>query len=152
MTERRCPWCSASLPVEVVERCPSCGASLVEPGGDLPGLTHVDPDALRPGRQVTAKPRGILGFLSGEYEAAEASAPEGALAPPPEEVRREMLRMELAAAEAELAASEAIARLEAEAAAEEAGTKTEADPGAGTASDAPDGSTGGEAGTRDPSA
>ena len=117
MTDRLCPWCSAALPAKAVERCPACGASLVEPGEDLPGLTSVDPAALRPGRVVAAKPRGILGFLSGEYEEAEATAPEGALAPPPSDVRREMLRMELAAAEAEMAALEALARLEAEAAA-----------------------------------
>src|SRR3990172_2322134 len=102
MTDRLCPWCSAALPAKADERCPACGASLVEPGEDLPGLTSVDPAALRPGRVVAAKPRGILGFLSGEYEEAEATAPEGALAPPPDDVRREMLRMAPAAAEAEM--------------------------------------------------
>src|SRR3990172_3422034 len=117
MTDRLCPWCSAALPAKADERCPACGASLVEPGEDLPGLTSVDPAALRPGRVVAAKPRGILGFLSGEYEEAEATAPEGALAPPPSDVRREMLRMELAAPESEMAALEALSRLEAEAAA-----------------------------------
>jgi hypothetical protein len=100
-----CPWCSATLPSADVERCPACGAALKEPDAAVPGVTQIDVNAILKGRAPTPKPRGIIGWLSGEYEAAAPDAPPpGTLEPPDEAVRREMLRLELAALEAEVLA------------------------------------------------
>ena len=53
----------------------------------------------------TQKPRGLIGWLSGEYDAGKPETPPpGTLEPPDEAVRREMLRLELAALEAEVLA------------------------------------------------
>src|SRR4029079_13706117 len=99
----RCMWCSAVLPSAHETTCPSCGATLVGEGESaVPGLTAIDADAiLRSARSAgKSKTRArILSWISGEYEpedAAAAPAP-GSLAPPPAEVRREMLRLELEA-------------------------------------------------------
>jgi len=83
-------------------------------------VTQVDLEALRRGQPTTQRSRSLLGFISGEYQVEEPAAPEGVLAPPPDDVRREMLRMEIAAAEAEVAAQQAEAMLEAAEAAEAA--------------------------------
>jgi hypothetical protein len=100
-----CPWCSAALPSADVERCPSCGAALKEPDAAVPGVTQIDVEAILKGRSPTQKPRGLIGWLSGEYDAGKAEAPPpGTLEPPDEAVRREMLRLELAALEAEVLA------------------------------------------------
>jgi len=100
-----CPWCSATLPTADVERCPSCGAALKEPDGAVPGVTQIDVDAILKSRSPTQKPRGLIGWLSGEYDAGKpATPPPGTLEPPDEAVRREMLRLELAALEAEVLA------------------------------------------------
>jgi hypothetical protein len=121
MTAARCSWCSAELPSPAPETCPSCGASLVAAAAqDVPGVTQVDLEALRRGQPTTQRSRSLLGFISGEYQVEEPDAPEGVLAPPPDDVRREMLRMEIAAAEAEVAAQQAEAMLEAAEAAEAA--------------------------------
>ena len=121
MTAARCSWCSAELPSPAPETCPSCGASLVAaPTQDVPGVTQVDLDALRRGQPTTQRSRSLLGFISGEYQVEEPAAHEGVFAPPPDDVRREMLRMEIAAAEAEVAAQQAEAMLEAAEAAEAA--------------------------------
>ncbi len=128
MSDTVCPWCSAALPEPAPERCPSCGASLVERAAEeeLPGLTRVDPEALRRAAPAAKKPRGLIGWLSGEYAAEDATAPptapEGTLTPPDEAVRREMLRMELARLESEAAAMIA----EAAALAAESGAAAEA--------------------------
>lgn len=119
MTAAICPWCSAELPSPALESCPSCGASLVPTApDDLPGVTQVDLEALRRGPPIVQHPRGLLGLISGEYPVEEQVAPHSVLAPPPEDVRREMLRMEIAAAEAELAAAKAEADIAAADAAE----------------------------------
>lgn len=105
-----CPWCSAALPSATEQRCPSCGAALLDQAAsEVPGVTRVDVEAILKGRTPVQKPRGIIGWLSGEYEPAEAAAaPQpGTLEPPDEAVRREMLRLELAALEAEVAAAQA---------------------------------------------
>jgi hypothetical protein len=113
-----CPWCSAALPSETEERCPSCGAALHEAAtSEVPGVTRIDHEALLKGRAPTQKPRGIIGWLSGEYEAPDTEAtPHETLEPPDDAVRREMLRLELAALEAEVLArqAEAVAEVAAE--------------------------------------
>ena len=103
-SESICPWCSAAV-VPGSPTCPSCGAILEsEEDRDVPGLTAVDPGALRP----EAKPAGrnrLLSWISGEYPDDAPSASEAqALAPPDAEVQREILRLEL---EAEVANLEA---------------------------------------------
>ena len=104
-----CPWCSAALPSDQEERCPSCGAALHEAASaEVPGVTQIDHEALLKGRPTTQKTRGLIGWLSGEYEAEGGeSANPGTLEPPDEAVRREMLRLELAALEAEVLARQA---------------------------------------------
>ena len=104
-----CPWCSADLPSADLERCPSCGAALKEPdAAAVPGVTQIDVEAILKGRAPTSKPRGIIGWLAGEYQAeGPDTPPPGTLEPPDEAVRREMLRLELAALEAEVLARQA---------------------------------------------
>jgi len=100
----RCPWCSAELPPGV-ENCPSCKANLTS-GADqaIPGLTAVDIDTLT--RKTTQKRNRPVSWISGEVD-DEPPPPEagpGSLEPPPLEVRREMLRLEMAALAADLTA------------------------------------------------
>ena len=104
-----CPWCSAALPPVTEERCPSCGAALKEPDATaVPGVTQIDVEAILKGRTLTQKPRGLIGWLAGEYEGPTPDAPPpGTLEPPDQAVRREMLRLELAALEAEVLARQA---------------------------------------------
>ncbi len=102
-----CPWCSAALAGEP-ERCPSCGATLraaEEP--QLPGVTAVDPQAvLWSVRSMERRRRSkLLTWLSGEAESEPTTpAAPGALDPPAPEVRREMLRLALAAELTDLSA------------------------------------------------
>jgi hypothetical protein len=103
-----CPWCSAPLPEGQTEHCPSCGAALAASGaeGDIKGVTTLDPEAILRARADVARPRSrILSFITGEV-VPETGGPASAesLAPPPDEVRREMLRMQLEAERAEIAA------------------------------------------------
>jgi hypothetical protein len=103
-----CPWCSARYTGEP-DTCPSCGAALaVDPATDpaLPGLTAIDAAAIVRAKTPVARPRNrLLSWISGEYPDETPSAVEaGALAPPPVEVRREMLRLELEAEMANLQA------------------------------------------------
>ncbi len=98
----RCNWCSAPLPSDQETICPSCGATLLGDGDtSVPGLTAIDAEAiLRNARAAKAKPRSrLLGWISGEYddEKPGTRAAPGSLAPPPADVRREMLRLELEA-------------------------------------------------------
>lgn len=80
-------------------------------------MTRVDHDAILRARGAQPRSRGLMGWLAGDYQAeAPADAP-GTLAPPADDVRREMLRLELAAQEAEARAR----RAEMEAALAEAG-------------------------------
>jgi hypothetical protein len=97
-----CNWCSAPLPSDHEEICPSCGATLLGDGDtSVPGLTAIDAEAiLRSARAAKAKPRSrLLGWISGESDddAGATTASPGSLAPPPADVRREMLRLELQA-------------------------------------------------------
>lgn len=97
-----CPWCSAALPDPEATRCPACGAALREAApADVPGVTQVDVEAVLKRRPVAQRSRGLIGWLSGEYQPEAPPELHQTLAPPAEEVRREMLRLELAALEAE---------------------------------------------------
>jgi hypothetical protein len=103
-----CMWCSAELPSDHEVTCPSCGATLIGEGDTpVPGVTAIDAEAIVRGtRGAGAKPRSrLMSWISGEYdEEADKPAPPGSLSPPPPEVRREMLRLELEAQVANLQA------------------------------------------------
>ncbi len=103
-SESICPWCSAAV-VPGSPTCPSCGAILEsDEDRDVPGLTAVDPGALRPEAKPASRNR-LLSWISGEYPDDAPSPSEAhALAPPDPEVQREILRLEL---EAEVANLEA---------------------------------------------
>ena len=116
-----CNWCSAPLPSDQETVCPSCGATLLGDGDtSVPGLTAIDAEAiLRNARAAKTKPRSrLLGWISGDYDddSAGTTAAPGSLAPPPANVRREMLRLELEAhvanAQAEVEAMAADAAVE----------------------------------------
>lgn len=101
-----CPWCSAELPPDAVETCPSCHAKL---GGDndAPGLTSLDSTIDRIARVPVPQRRSrLLAWITGDEgdDPGDSPAAPGSLAPPPPEVRREMLRMELEREVAELQA------------------------------------------------
>jgi hypothetical protein len=103
-----CPWCSTPLPNDTEERCPACHAALRESEtAEVPGLTRVDHEALLRSRAPAQPARGLIGWLSGEYQPKAPPEPPGTFAPPANEVRREMLRLELAALEAEVHARQA---------------------------------------------
>ena len=96
-SESICPWCSATV-VPGSPTCPSCGAILEsDEDRDLPGLTAVDPAALRPESKPASRNR-LLSWISGEYPDEAPSPNEAqALAPPDAEVQREIIRLELEA-------------------------------------------------------
>ena len=103
-SESICPWCSATV-VPGSPTCASCGAILEsDEDRDLPGLTAVDPAALRPETKPASRNR-LLSWISGEYpEEAPAPNEAQALAPPDAEVQREIMRLELEAEVANLQA------------------------------------------------
>jgi hypothetical protein len=101
-----CPWCSATVPVKAAI-CPSCGAQLREAAeGDILGVTQIDPSAVSRARRV--KPRRLTAWLTGDSPAEEEET-GGKIEPPSPDVRREMLKLELAAIDAELEAKAAAA-------------------------------------------
>jgi hypothetical protein len=112
----RCMWCSAELPSDNEVTCPSCGATLIGEGESLvPGVTAIDAQAIvRNTQAAKTKSRSrLMAWLSGEYdEGPDGPSPPGSVSLPSPEVRREMLRLEIAAevanlqAEAESIASE----------------------------------------------
>lgn len=123
----RCPWCSAEVTGDPT-RCPSCGAALrEETSADIPGVTQLDPAAST--ARPTPRSRGLLGWLSGEYEGAEGAGERASVEPPSQAVRAEMARLEMEAIQAQLDA----------AAAEQAATATtpEATQGASESEPAP---------------
>lgn len=129
-----CMWCSAELPSDTETVCPSCGATLIgETDSQVPGVTAIDAEAIvRAGRAVKPRQRSrLLSWISGEYEPDEEPAPPGSLAPPPPDVRREMLRLELAAQVANLQAE--AGAMAAEEAVEAGTTIAETDAGAALA-------------------
>jgi hypothetical protein len=102
-----CMWCSAELPSDHETVCSSCGATLIgETDSQVPGVTAIDAEAIiKAGRAQKPRQRNrLMSWISGDYEADEAPAPPGSLAPPPPAVRREMLRLELEAQVANLQA------------------------------------------------
>ena len=106
----RCPWCSADLPIPGAERCLACGAALVNqtggPDADIKGVTTLDTEAILRARAEVARPRNrLLSFITGDLppETAGPASPES-LARPPDDVRREMLRLEYEARRADLEA------------------------------------------------
>jgi hypothetical protein len=105
-----CPWCSATVPAEVA-RCPSCDAALRDGAdGDVLGVTQVDLAAAS--RLARLKPPGRIAMLLGAEPTGENPELGGRIEPPSDEVRKEMLRLELAAIDAEIEAKNA--QLEAE--------------------------------------
>jgi hypothetical protein len=117
---------------EAAERCPSCGAALREAPDsgeeDIPGVTQVDPVVAM--RRQLPRPNRLVGWLAdvdteptspidlvarststggagSEIEGADAAS----VAPPSDEVRREIRRLELEALKAQLEQRAADARL-----------------------------------------
>jgi len=106
----RCPWCSAELSIPGAERCLACGAALTSqtPGydSDIKGVTTIDTEAILRARAEVARPRSrIMSFITGEAppETGGPASPES-LARPPDDVRREMLRLEYEARRADFEA------------------------------------------------
>ncbi len=96
-----CPWCSATVAVAAAT-CPSCGASLREAAdGDILGVTQVDPAAVARTKRIRS--RNIAAFL-GVGDDPDEEASTGKVEPPSDAVKREMLRLELAAIDAEIEA------------------------------------------------
>ena len=126
-----CPWCSAVLRVAGLTTCPTCGASLTESeAADVPGLTKIDPEAILRARSPSQKSRGLMGWLSGEYrDKPAATEPKATFEPPDDEVRREMLRMEVATLEARVEVHRALLELERAESAGDAGEGPSAEAG-----------------------
>jgi len=106
----KCPWCSAELSPPGAERCAACGAALTSQAGgvepDIRGVTTLDPEAIIRARAEVSRPRGgFFSFLTGEPppETGGPASPES-LAPPSNDVRREMLRLQIEAERADLVA------------------------------------------------
>jgi hypothetical protein len=105
-----CPWCSAVLPNPNVERCPSCNAALTA-GTDetVPGLTALDAEAIIRAKTPTRQRSRLLSWFGGDSPDDNISpADAGAIAPPDPAVKREMLKLQIAADIANLQA-EAVA-------------------------------------------
>jgi hypothetical protein len=107
----RCPWCSSVLPDAAPERCPSCGAVLAvvpDAPAEIKGVTTLDTEAIIRARSEVARPQRtnrLLSFITGEVSVDTGPPPSPeSLAPPADEVRREMLRLQLEAERANLAA------------------------------------------------
>ena len=106
----RCPWCST--PVESLEdaTCGACGATLHgDPEIEIPGVTAIDAEHAAQAAQAAA-PRKVRRSFSSLFVGRDDQNPPPtqaelpALAPPDTEVRREMLRLQLDAELADLAA------------------------------------------------
>jgi hypothetical protein len=109
-----CSWCSTEV-ADGVAQCPNCGANLV-PDGDpnVPGVTAVDAASIIRSKTNPQPRNRLLSWISGEYEADLPSEAEAhAIAPPDDEVRREILRLELEAEVANLQAEADALRAEA---------------------------------------
>ena len=95
-----CPWCSAALPAADLAVCPACGAQLnsATSDGEVPGVTTLDVKALA-WKAGAPRRNKILSWISGESDDPPdlSGASASAVEPPSLAVRREMLRLELAA-------------------------------------------------------
>lgn len=105
-----CPWCSVLLPEPGVEQCPACGAALTavpNSPAEIKGVTTLDTEAILRARSEVSKPRynRLMSFITGEVP-VDTSTPAAAevFAPPPEDVRREMMRLQADAQRADLVA------------------------------------------------
>ena len=109
-----CPWCSAALTPDATV-CPSCGANLVADGDpNVPGVTAIDAASLVRSKASPQPRNRLLSWISGEYQPDLPSKAESqAIAPPDDEVRREILRLELEAQVANLQAEADAIRAEA---------------------------------------
>ena len=109
-----CPWCSAESTPDAIA-CPSCGANLVADGDpNVPGVTAIDAASLVRSRTAPQPRSRLLSWISGEYQSDTPSQSEAqAIAPPDDEVRREILRLELEAQVANLQAEADAIRAEA---------------------------------------
>lgn len=97
-TSTICPWCSTEIPADA-PACPRCGA-LVEGAKavDIPGLTVVDPDVARDTDSGIVDDLNPISLLSVGTETTDDSPIDlEAIAPPSDEVRLEMRKMELEA-------------------------------------------------------
>ena len=104
-----CPWCSATVSASAA-KCPSCGASLRDAvEEDILGVTQIDPAAVS--RASRIKP-GRLATLLGAESPVESNDLGGHVEPASKEVREEMLRLELAAIDAEIEARQQAAEAE----------------------------------------
>jgi hypothetical protein len=103
-----CPWCSAVLPPDTGDACRSCHATLSANGEpNVPGVTALDVEKIALRRSGPPKKSRLMSWISGEvdYEGPRGPvATAGSLAPPPLEVRQEMIRLELEAHLANLTA------------------------------------------------
>jgi hypothetical protein len=109
-----CSWCSTQIP-EGATACPSCGANLV-PDGDpnVPGVTAVDAASIIRSRSAPPQRGRFLAWISGESATELPSkAEQEAIAPPADDVRREMIRIALQAEVANLQAEADALRAEA---------------------------------------
>ncbi len=96
-----CPWCSAKVSAGAA-KCPSCGASLRDAvDEEILGVTQIDPAAVS--RASRIKPGRLATWLGAE-DTASTTDLGGHVEPPSQEVREEMLRLELAAIDAEIEA------------------------------------------------
>ncbi len=98
------------LPEPGVEQCPACGATLTavpNSPAEIKGVTTLDTEAILRARSEISRPRGnrLLSFITGEIP-VDTSTPAAAevFAPPPEDVRREMMRLQAEAHRADLVA------------------------------------------------
>jgi hypothetical protein len=109
-----CPWCSGALTPDATV-CPSCGANLVAEGDpNVPGVTAIDAASLVRSKAAPQPRNRLLSWISGEYQPDLPSKAEAqAIAPPDDEVRREILRLELEAQVANLQAEADAIRAEA---------------------------------------
>lgn len=100
-----CSWCSTESPVGTVQ-CPNCGANLVpESDVDVPGVTAVDAASIIRSKSNDQPSNPVLAWMNSEHSRA--------IAPPDDEVRREILRLELQAEVANLQAEADALRAEA---------------------------------------
>ncbi|MEO8469976.1 MAG: hypothetical protein ABI573_09950 [Chloroflexota bacterium] len=104
-----CPWCSATMDTVDAARCPSCNAQLrEESAAEVPGVTRVDLEKVLTSRKPPPRQSGLMGWLSGSYpEEVDSPDAQREVSPPDEAVRREMIRMEIAAIEARVEAERA---------------------------------------------